>query len=110
MKAATWGFSFRILGIRVDEQRAREQVFAIFSSFEGGGHIIDRDSLELAFIFLVVSEAEETDGVLVAFDTLDQDVVIFGLLEVGSGSGRLPWPLSASLSYAGCMTFSMKKS
>jgi hypothetical protein len=71
------GFGFQDGRVGVDVQRAGEQVFAGFSRVEAGSNVVDGDRGQLVLLLLVVREAEVTDGVLVAFDTLHEDVVIF---------------------------------
>ncbi len=77
------GFALHEAGIGVDEQRAGERVRVVFGGLGGGGNAIDRESLEQVLVLVVVGEAEVADGVGRAFDTLDEDVIVFGELGVG---------------------------
>ena len=50
-----------------------------------GGHAVDGEGLEGALVLVEVGKAEVADGVRAAFDALDQDVVVFGELDVLGG-------------------------
>ena len=85
MKAATWGLLCMMLGVRVDEQRAGQRVSAVSRRFRRWERRRRSRGLELALVLVEVSVAEVADGVRAAFDALDQDVIVFGELDVGGG-------------------------
>ena len=57
--------------------------FAALGSLGGGRDAIDGEGLDQAFVLGEVGIAEVADGVGAAFDALDEDVVVFGELDVG---------------------------
>ena len=96
MKAATCGLLLHDVGVGVDEERAGQRVLAGVHGFSRGRHAFDRQVRQLALVLLEVGEAEVADGVLVAFDALHQDVVVFGQLRLAAPS-RLPHPYPCQL-------------
>ena len=77
------------LGIGVDEERAGQRVLAGIDGFGGGIDAFDGEIAQLAGVLLEVGVAEVADGVFVAADALDEDVVILGELEVAGARGWL---------------------
>ncbi len=79
-------------GVGVDEERAGQRVLAGVDGFGGGIDAFDGEIAQRAGVLLEVGVAEVADGVFVAADALDEDVVILGELEVGGARGAVLRP------------------
>ena len=78
-------FILHDLGIGVDEERASKGIVAAFSCLRIGGDPVNRESIEGTLVLVEVSEAEVADCIGAAFDALDEHIIVFGELDIGSG-------------------------
>ncbi len=78
------GLGLHDAGVRVDEERSCERVGEAVDGLEGGFDAVDREDIGDVLVLDVVGVAVETDGIGASDDALDEDVVVFGELGVGS--------------------------
>src|SRR5918995_4680123 len=99
-----WVFLER-LRAHVDEQGSRERVFARLNRLPAGRDAINGECLELLLVLLEVAEAEVSQGVRVARDTLHENVIVLAGLVVRPARALLAVdPLGEEVEGAGLRT------